>query len=313
MLIKLILPVTYSVLTLTFMLTIAGYFGYRRRYFELASHFRLQYLIASLICFLILSTLGACSSAAIAFVCLAINAVEIIPWHLPKRRNAASSHRLKLVLANLNYRSNQYDALIDFVEREQPDIFVAQEVTEQWDQNLRRLRDQLPFVESRPAAGGSGISLYSRHPFTLMPIRIIEGDTRPGILARFDHTATGYVLLTAHPRTPIGSHCFAARNELLLQAADCLNEFAIPKIFVGDLNTTPWSPHYHRFVRSAKLVNVRKGFGLLPSWPTGLWSRLLMIPIDHCLVSNEIAVIRAGTGDHIGSDHLPLVVELIIP
>jgi endonuclease/exonuclease/phosphatase (EEP) superfamily protein YafD len=39
----------------------------------------------------------------------------------------------------------------------------------------------------------------------------------------------------------------------------------------------------------------------------------LMIPIDHCLVSEDIRVINASTAEGIGSDHLPLIVELELP
>jgi endonuclease/exonuclease/phosphatase (EEP) superfamily protein YafD len=38
----------------------------------------------------------------------------------------------------------------------------------------------------------------------------------------------------------------------------------------------------------------------------------LMIPIDHCLVSDDIRVIMAQLGEAIGSDHLPLIIELEI-
>ncbi len=39
----------------------------------------------------------------------------------------------------------------------------------------------------------------------------------------------------------------------------------------------------------------------------------LMMPIDHCLVSSDIRVIGVQTGEDVGSDHLPLLVELEIP
>jgi endonuclease/exonuclease/phosphatase (EEP) superfamily protein YafD len=97
---------------------------------------------------------------------------------------------------------------------------------------------------------------------------------------------------------------------MLATAADCLRNLPGPKICVGDLNITPWSPYYRSFVERTKLVNVRNGFGLLPSWPTFLFFKCLMLPLDHCLVSDDIRVADAQTGEPIGSDHLPLIVEI---
>ena len=97
---------------------------------------------------------------------------------------------------------------------------------------------------------------------------------------------------------------------MLAAAADCLRDLPGPKICVGDLNITPWSPYYRSFVERTKLVNARNGFGLLPSWPTFLFFKCLMLPLDHCLVSDDIRVADARTGEPIGSDHLPLIVEI---
>jgi endonuclease/exonuclease/phosphatase (EEP) superfamily protein YafD len=79
---------------------------------------------------------------------------------------------------------------------------------------------------------------------------------------------------------------------------------------VGDFNTSLWSPYYAQLIRHTGLVNARQGFGLLPTWPAFLSVPFLMIPIDHCLVSPEIRVIRVRTGRTIASDHLPIIVDM---
>jgi endonuclease/exonuclease/phosphatase (EEP) superfamily protein YafD len=88
---------------------------------------------------------------------------------------------------------------------------------------------------------------------------------------------------------------------------------------MGDLNITMWSPYYRRFVSKTGLWNTRQGSGILPTWrpvkirfwrlPSAL-SWLLALPIDHCLVSPAIAVPQIRPGPDVGSDHLPLIVDL---
>ena len=77
---------------------------------------------------------------------------------------------------------------------------------------------------------------------------------------------------------------------------------------VGDLNCTPWSPHFRRLLRDAGLRDVARGRGLEPTWyPTSL---PLGIPIDHVLVSDEIGVANRELGSDLGSDHRPVRVEI---
>jgi len=39
-------------------------------------------------------------------------------------------------------------------------------------------------------------------------------------------------------------------------------------------------------------------------------SVLLRVPIDHCLVSSELAVVNHEVGPDLGSDHFPVLVTL---
>jgi endonuclease/exonuclease/phosphatase (EEP) superfamily protein YafD len=78
-----------------------------------------------------------------------------------------------------------------------------------------------------------------------------------------------------------------------------LQSLESPKLLLGDLNITMWSPYYQQLTRKTGLKNARDGFGILPSWPTSSHRRpflnglisMLAIPIDHCLLSPDLSVL----------------------
>jgi endonuclease/exonuclease/phosphatase (EEP) superfamily protein YafD len=295
--------------------SLAGYLGRWHKYAELASHFKTQYLLASVVCLLFFLFYRERAWGAAAAFGVAINLAAIAPWYLGGKNlggKRIAGRRVKLLLANVNFENTAHETLIAFVQRHAPDVLVVQEVDSVWCNSLQPLQSMYPFFEALPKGAGSGMALYSRFQFERLNVVLAEGDTRPGILAKMNIDGASVSLLSVHPRAPIRKGHFELRNEMLVSAADCLRNLSGPKICIGDLNITPWSPYYRRFAEQTKLANVRKGFGLLPSWPTFLFFKWLMIPLDHCLVSDGICVIDVKTGEPIGSDHLPLLVELEI-
>jgi hypothetical protein len=97
---------------------------------------------------------------------------------------------------------------------------------------------------------------------------------------------------------------------LFVAAADRPRGLPQPKVCLRHLNITPRSPYYRAFIKRTELVNVRKGFGLLPSRPTFLFFKWRTLLLGHCPVGEDIRVEDVKTGEAIGTDHLPLVVEL---
>ena len=73
----------------------------------------------------------------------------------------------------------------------------------------------------------------------------------------------------------------------------------------------PWSLPLRRLIRQTGLRDSALGFGVQPTWPAGML--LARIQIDQCLVSEDLKVVRRDVGPDVGSDHLPLVVELALP
>ncbi len=307
------LSATQLVLVSALLLSVAGRLGHLSKYAELASHFKVQYLIGSAACLVACLFYREPVWAIAAAMALAINLAAIAPWYAGRKKttdNRDCRCRVKLILANVNHRNTARERFIAFAQMHTPDVLVVQEVTEAWRESLQALRNLYPFTEELPRGGGSGMALYSRFPFERLTIAFPESDARPCILARVDIDGVSVSLLSIHPRTPIRNDHYKLRNGLLAAAADYLRNLPSPKICVGDLNITPWSPYYRGFVERTKLVNVRKGFGPLPSWPTFFFFKWLMLPLDHCLVSDDIRVADVKTGESIGSDHLPLIVEL---
>ncbi|MGH9768291.1 MAG: endonuclease/exonuclease/phosphatase family protein [Blastocatellia bacterium] len=292
------------------LLSLAGYLGRSHRYAELTSHFRVQYLLASAACLalcLFYEEWGWASGAALG---VALNLVAVAPWYAGGNKRASNGRRVKLMLANVNSANTRCEDFIAFAQGHAPDVLVVQEVNDAWYGALESLQRHYPFSEAHPRDGGSGMALYSRFRFERSTIVLPEGDARPCILVKMDIDGVSLSLLSLHPRTPTRNGHFELRNGMFTDAADVLRNLPAPKICIGDLNITPWSPYYRSFVEQTKLINVRKGFGLLPSWPTFLFFKWLMIPLDHCLVSDDIRVADVRTGESNGSDHLPLIVEL---
>jgi endonuclease/exonuclease/phosphatase (EEP) superfamily protein YafD len=302
-------------LVFTLLLSVAGRLGKSSKYAELASHFKVQYWLGSAACLLAFLFYGEWWWGIGAAISVAMNSAEIAPWYVGRKKTTSSRdrRRIKLILANVNHRNTARERFITFAQKHTPDLLVVQEVNEGWRESLQGLHGLYPFTEELARSGGSGMALYSRFPFERLTIAFPEGDSRPCIAARIDIDGVIVSLLSIHPRTPIRNDRYRSRNKLFAAAAACLNDLPAPKICVGDLNITPWSPYYQSFIERTELVNVRKGFGVLsswPSWPVFLLFKWMMLPLDHCLVSKDIRVADVRTGETIGSDHLPLIVEL---
>lgn len=100
-------------------------------------------------------------------------------------------------------------------------------------------------------------------------------------------------------------------NDRLAHAARFVRELPEPRLFVGDLNTTLFSPYYADFIAASNLTDARRGAGLLPTFPArSLLGALTRLPIDHCFVGEGVRVRGIKAGGDFGSDHLPLIVNL---
>jgi endonuclease/exonuclease/phosphatase (EEP) superfamily protein YafD len=294
------------------LLSLIGYLGELHHYLDLTSHFKLQYLILSFCPFFFFLMRRQQLGLSLSLFCLLFNLLEIAPWYLPQSFVSSSEiqgQKLRVLQSNINKYHYQYSQLISLVKQEKPDIAVFLEVSQANAKKFEVLRDILPYSIAAPDGDIDGTLVYSKLPLKNSSVKSI-GEGRKSILADIAIQGQTLSLITAHPSNALGKAFVEERNRQLAAIGDYVAQVKNPLV-VGDFNVTMWSPYYKRFVSKARLGNVRAGFGILPTWPT--FRPLLYIPIDHCLVRRDIKVLNVRTGRKVGSDHLPLITDLLIP
>ncbi len=290
-----------------------GWLGGVWSMFDLASHFQFQYAIAAIVCASIASLLHMWRWAILAILCLAITAPRVIPWYVPPASeiDAAGRATIRVLHANVLRANRRHDDLLALIELSDPDVVVLQEMNDRWMRELSSIRQRLPHVISDPREDNFGLAVFSRYPLENTEIATFGSAGVRSIVCEIEVDDRRLTIVTTHLLQPVTGRRSRLRDEQLAVAARRVKGIQGPVILVGDLNATMWSRPYLALVRETGLVNARAGRGTKPTWPTSL-PEFMRIPIDHCLHSPETDVISFQIGEDIGSDHLPLIVDLAL-
>ena len=280
-----------------------GYFFF----FELLSHFSVQYAVVGvgLACWLGWQKQWPWTGVALA--CVGWHLALIMPWVLAgKPVQSASAAHLRVLHANVLFTRSDLSPTIRFVQEQQADVVVLQEVTiTQIPRVWAALRGEYPYRDTIWSKGFCHILVLSRTPF------VADSAARAMKVIRLTTTVRGhsFELFTVHPRTPIWYPWFRARNRQLAFVADQLAHAKRPAILTGDFNISVFSPMYRLlFAEKKGITACRRGFGLQPSWPRFLPPAYL--PIDHTFINGGFVTTQFATLDQPGSDHKAVLVDL---
>lgn len=311
---NIVLGVLVLFLIFSSVLTITGFLGRFWWWFDQTSHFKVQYVVVQLTCLLCLlpfkrwKLFMACALFAI------VNIVQIVPLYLPDARNSVAdekiARKLKFLLINVHTSNRDFEKTIRYSEQVAPDILALEEIDGLWVSAMSDFLKEFPYKMEIPRPDNFGIGLYSRIPFKKANVEYFSEAMVPSVVTEFDISGQSVTVLFTHPLPPGDKSYFAMRNEQLEKIASSRGDFGDNIVVIGDLNITIWSHYYKRFVSKMGVRNSRNGFGILPSWSADI--PFMKIPIDHCLVSENIVVMEHINGPFIGSDHYPVYVELAV-
>ena len=286
----------------------------QQHYIELFSHFRLQYLVVSLLLLIVFAIRRRAIYSLLLVVALALNASFVLPWYgLPlfeESEAATGDTQLKLLYANVLSTNQEHERLLDLIGSERPDVILLLETSAHWLEAMQTLEADYPFRYSVAREDNFGIALLSRLPLTAATHIDSPPLGYPTIIATTRIGGTDLTMISTHPTNPLRRDNFRARNVQLHSVAELVAQASGEVLLIGDLNASVWGRHYRHFEEATGLRNARRGKGILPTWPT--FMPLAMIPIDHVLVSSQVGIADIRTGPRIGSDHLPLLVTVAL-
>ena len=278
---------------------------------DLLSHFRVQYFQLALL------LAGIClwvrrNKCAVALICLAaFNYAFILPLYMGKPPPArAEQPPVRAMLLNLNTSNGHTEKVLKAIASADPDLVVLEEVTPIWAFKLSNLSETYPHHIIEPRDGRFGIILLSKQPLSQSKVVAIGSAGTPSILATVHLAQGACTIIATHPAPPLGAEYARHRNNQLAALPELVKAQKHPVLLIGDLNTSPWSPHFTELIRASGLKNSMKGFGFQPTWPSN--SPFLRIPLDHVLHSPKITIHNRLIGGDVGSDHFPVIIDFSV-
>jgi endonuclease/exonuclease/phosphatase (EEP) superfamily protein YafD len=212
------------------------------------------------------------------------------------------------VHANVNFYNREFAAAVEFFRETDPDVLVIVEANDTWMAALEPLRRELPHVFVEPGSR-LGVAVMSRYPMEA-EAAFFTSKKNPSAVARVDTPHGPLRIIGTHPRSPVTKRRAHLRDVQLDAVAALARTYAEPTVLMGDLNTTPWGHAFRALVADSGLNDTSRGVGYQWSWPSTFWP--MALPIDHALVSDGIRVLDRRIGPSIGSDHLPLVLDIAL-
>jgi endonuclease/exonuclease/phosphatase (EEP) superfamily protein YafD len=225
---------------------------------------------------------------------------------------AQGATSLRLFTANLQFENPDSAPIAAEIRDASPDVVLLQELSPRSGEGIARsgVLDDYPYSVVQPSHGAFGMGVWSRLPLNDPHVNDVEDSTM--ILVDVEVAGRPVSLCAVHTVAPLGTARERWRRQL--EWLDQVARRKRPLIMAGDFNATRW----HR--RLALLLanglddaHERAGRGWAATWPRNRAPLPPLMLLDHVLVSSSIGVQAVREGEGAGSDHRPVLADLLVP
>lgn len=257
-------------------------------------------------------------SAAVCAIALAALSLWVVPVLLP-REEPAAARTLRIAYANVNAWNEPSDQALRWFASTDADAVALIECSPEWAEAIREVAG--PGGRTWPhecaridAESIAGVALFTRHPMRDAHAFIGPEGRFPMVDAVIESPAGPLRIMVAHPVPPVGFAAMQRRNAEIGWLAQRCADSTMPTAIVADFNDTEFGRALTDFRARSGMRSAASATGLVTTWPARVggmpWPAPLRIAIDHCFVSREIGIASLSAGPAIGSDHLPLVIDI---
>jgi endonuclease/exonuclease/phosphatase family metal-dependent hydrolase len=228
---------------------------------------------------------------------------------------------LRLRIMTLNRGTDGIDAnkLIELIEREHIQLICFQEgksdptLKRYWKRGWTRtdyIASRLPVVtESGPLRSDDDCPYPSwRTRMEWVRVRAGSGTEFSVASVHLDTVRHGLEMFTAGDLEGMKRHTAWRESEVNRMVATLSDRRRLPVLVGGDLNLPSDVPSFAPVRERFRVSFDQAGWGYGYTYP----SRLPWIRIDHILASPEWSIVRCWVGPDLGSDHLPLIAEVVL-
>lgn len=221
------------------------------------------------------------------------------------------ANQVSIVVTNVLMTNRNYAACLKMLRKANPDIILAVETDEQWQQALQELEQDYPYTVFKPLGNTYGLLLYSRLKLVNPEILFLLEDDVPSVHTQVELPSGALVFFHGlHPKPPAPQEAKSSvprDAELILVGFDVKKKPG-PTIVAGDMNDVAWSHTSKLFRLNSGLLDPRIGRGLYATFNSKY--PLLRWPLDHVFHTRDFRLISLKRLEKIGSDHFPICIKL---
>ena len=282
-------------------------FGRLHPLLDIFAHFLLPALVGALVMALLAAFAGRTTSMLI-FIGFALgNAALVWPWVQQPETQATAGPRFTVMSFNVYYNNSKLGLIAESVREAKPDVVVLLEVIPRVRPDLDAVAALYPYRVECWQERWCDALVLSRFPLTDIRTTLPEPKfRRPMGAVELTIEGRKLTLFPAHLSLPFPLDRRGSQTGEIDEIVATIATVKGPRILAGDFNASAWAATMAHPREQLNMSILTGGDG---SWPTFL-PRAMSIPIDHVLVTPELALMSRKLLTLPGSDHRAVLAEI---